>query len=37
MKLADPNAASPALHRNLTLELVRVTERAAIAAADWRG
>jgi len=37
MKLADPNTASPALHRNLTLELVRVTERAAIAAADWRG
>ena len=30
MKLADPNAHSPALHRNLTLELVRVTERAAI-------
>ena len=37
MKLADPNAHSPALHRNLTLELVRVTERAAIAAAGWRG
>ncbi len=37
MKLADPNTASPALHRNLTLELVRVTERAAIAAAGWRG
>jgi fructose-1,6-bisphosphatase II / sedoheptulose-1,7-bisphosphatase len=37
MKLADPDAASPAVHRNLTLELVRVTERAAIAAADWRG
>jgi fructose-1,6-bisphosphatase II / sedoheptulose-1,7-bisphosphatase len=37
MKLDDPNAQSPALHRNLTLELVRVTERAAIAAADWRG
>jgi fructose-1,6-bisphosphatase II / sedoheptulose-1,7-bisphosphatase len=37
MKLAEPNSASPALHRNLTLELVRVTERAAIAAADWRG
>jgi fructose-1,6-bisphosphatase II / sedoheptulose-1,7-bisphosphatase len=37
MKLADPNAASPALHRNLTLELVRVTERAAIASAAWRG
>ncbi|HEV7345593.1 MAG TPA: class II fructose-bisphosphatase [Devosia sp.] len=29
---------SPAnLHRSLTLELVRVTERAAIAAAQWRG
>jgi fructose-1,6-bisphosphatase II / sedoheptulose-1,7-bisphosphatase len=25
------------LHRSLTLELVRVTERAAIAAAEWRG
>jgi len=37
MKLAEPDSASPALHRNLTLELVRVTERAAIAAADWRG
>lgn len=31
-------AKSPAnLHRSLTLELVRVTERAAIAAAEWRG
>ena len=29
---------SPAnLHRSLTLELVRVTERAGIAAAEWRG
>lgn len=29
---------SPAhLHRSLTLELVRVTERAAIGAAEWRG
>jgi fructose-1,6-bisphosphatase II / sedoheptulose-1,7-bisphosphatase len=29
---------SPAqLHRSLTLELVRVTERAAVAAAEWRG
>lgn len=37
MKLAEPDTASPALHRNLTLELVRVTERAAIASADWRG
>jgi fructose-1,6-bisphosphatase II / sedoheptulose-1,7-bisphosphatase len=37
MKLTEPDAHSPALHRNLTLELVRVTERAAIAAADWRG
>ncbi|MFD1252285.1 Fructose-1,6-bisphosphatase class 2 [Devosia equisanguinis] len=25
------------LHRTLTLEMVRVTERAAIAAAEWRG
>lgn len=37
MKLDEPDTASPALHRNLTLELVRVTERAAIASADWRG
>ena len=37
MKLADPDSASPLLHRSLTLELVRVTERAAIAAAAWRG
>jgi fructose-1,6-bisphosphatase II / sedoheptulose-1,7-bisphosphatase len=37
MKLVEPDTASPALHRNLTLELVRVTERAAIASADWRG
>jgi fructose-1,6-bisphosphatase II / sedoheptulose-1,7-bisphosphatase len=37
MKLAEPDTASPALHRSLTLEMVRVTERAAIAAADWRG
>ncbi len=37
MKLADPDSASPLLHRALTLELVRVTERAAIAAAAWRG
>lgn len=29
------NAAN--LHRTLTLEMVRVTERAAIAAAEWRG
>jgi len=37
VKLADPDSASPLLHRSLTLELVRVTERAAIAAAAWRG
>ncbi len=37
MKLANPDTASPQLHRNLTLELVRVTERAAIASAAWRG
>jgi fructose-1,6-bisphosphatase II / sedoheptulose-1,7-bisphosphatase len=37
VKLADPDSASPLLHRALTLELVRVTERAAIAAAAWRG
>jgi fructose-1,6-bisphosphatase II / sedoheptulose-1,7-bisphosphatase len=39
MKLSKvEDARSPAnLHRTLTLELVRVTERAAIAAAEWRG
>ena len=37
MKLASPDTDSPQLHRNLTLELVRVTERAAIASAAWRG
>jgi fructose-1,6-bisphosphatase II / sedoheptulose-1,7-bisphosphatase len=37
VKLTDPDTAAPALHRALTLELVRVTERAAIAAATWRG
>lgn len=39
MKLSKVEGArSPAhLHRSLTLELVRVTERAAIAAAEWRG
>jgi len=39
MKLSKAEGAkSPAnLHRSLTLELVRVTERAAIAAAEWRG
>jgi fructose-1,6-bisphosphatase II / sedoheptulose-1,7-bisphosphatase len=39
MKLSKvEDTRSPAhLHRSLTLELVRVTERAAIAAADWRG
>ncbi|WP_108462364.1 class II fructose-bisphosphatase [Devosia naphthalenivorans] len=39
MKLSKvEEAKSPAhLHRSLTLELVRVTERAAIAAAEWRG
>lgn len=39
MKLTKTeNDRSPAvLDRNLTLELVRVTERAAIAAAAWRG
>lgn len=31
----DKNPAN--LHRTLTLEMVRVTERAAIAAAEWRG
>ena len=33
--LGDKSPAN--LHRSLTLELVRVTERAAIAAAEWRG
>ncbi|WEK06415.1 MAG: class II fructose-bisphosphatase [Candidatus Devosia phytovorans] len=39
MKLSKAEGArSPAnLHRSLTLELVRVTESAAIAAAEWRG
>ncbi len=39
MKLSKAeDEKSPAnLHRSLTLELVRVTERAAIAAAEWRG
>jgi len=39
MKLfkADSERSSAALDRSLTLELVRVTERAAIAAAEWRG
>ncbi|WP_172122918.1 MULTISPECIES: class II fructose-bisphosphatase [unclassified Devosia] len=38
MKLSKVEAESPAnLHRSLTLELVRVTERGAIAAAQWRG
>jgi fructose-1,6-bisphosphatase II / sedoheptulose-1,7-bisphosphatase len=39
MKLSKvEDARSPAnLHRSLTLELVRVTERSAIAAAEWRG
>ncbi|MEO5806665.1 class II fructose-bisphosphatase [Devosia sp.] len=39
MKLSKAaDAQSPAIiDRSLTLELVRITERAAIAAADWRG
>lgn len=39
MKLSKADdARTPAnLHRTLTLEMVRVTERAAIAAAEWRG
>ncbi|MBB4050749.1 fructose-1,6-bisphosphatase II / sedoheptulose-1,7-bisphosphatase [Devosia subaequoris] len=39
MKLSKvENGRDPAnLHRTLTLEMVRVTERAAIAAAEWRG
>ncbi|MDV3251157.1 class II fructose-bisphosphatase [Devosia sp. BK] len=39
MKLSKADdARSPAnLHRTLTLEMVRVTERAAVAAAEWRG
>ena len=38
MRLTDEDAHGEAiLHRSLTLELVRVTERAAIAAAGWRG
>ncbi len=39
MKLskAEDDKGPANLHRTLTLELVRVTERAAIAAAEWRG
>ena len=39
MKLSKvEDGRNPAnLHRTLTLEMVRVTERAAIAAAEWRG
>ncbi len=39
MKLMTPEGARPPaiIDRSLTLELVRVTERAAIAAAGWRG
>ena len=38
MKLTSEDGKSPAIiDRSLTLELVRVTERAAIAAAGWRG
>ena len=38
MKLTRSQSETPALiDRSLTLELVRVTERAAIAAAGWRG
>ncbi|ATQ70046.1 MULTISPECIES: class II fructose-bisphosphatase [Methylosinus] len=32
-----PSADGKGLDRNLTLELARVTERAAVAAAQWRG
>lgn len=39
MKLVKSDGAQSAanLHRTLALELVRVTERAAIAAGEWRG
>lgn len=39
MKLSKvEDGKSPSnLHRTLTLEMVRVTERAAVAAAEWRG
>ncbi|ODT68030.1 MAG: fructose-bisphosphatase, class II [Pelagibacterium sp. SCN 63-23] len=39
MKLSkvDSGRTPSHLHRSLTLEMVRVTERAAIAAAEWRG
>lgn len=39
MKLskADDGKSPAHLHRSLTLEMVRITERAAIAAAEWRG
>jgi len=34
---ADSSKPSAVIERSLTLELVRVTERAAVAAAGWRG
>ena len=37
MKLSPTEGTRAALDRSLTLELVRVTERAAVAAAEWRG
>lgn len=37
MKLSNTDRSPASLDRSLVLELVRVTERAAIAAAGWRG
>ena len=37
MTLLETDAPRAAIDRSLTLELVRVTERAALAAAQWRG
>jgi len=37
LKTAESDGDTATIARNLTLELVRVTERAAIAAAGWRG
>lgn len=39
MKLskAEQSKSPSSLHRTLTLEMVRVTEHAAVAAAEWRG
>jgi fructose-1,6-bisphosphatase II / sedoheptulose-1,7-bisphosphatase len=37
LKKNDPTLSKAIIDRSMTLEIVRVTERAAVAAADWRG